>query len=372
VSRPIVITAGGTGGHVFPAEALASELDRRGFALALITDRRGGGYGETLSRIPNHRISAGQVASRGFVGRLLGLASLGRGVLQARRLMRRLRPVAAVGFGGYAAFPATLAATLSGIPTAIHEQNAVLGRANRLVSGRVRHIATAFAEVAGLRGAARARCVLTGNPVRDAVVALSNRPYVPPAEDGSLTLLILGGSQGARVFSDILPAALALLDAAARARLIVTQQCRPEDLEGVRDAYDRIGVTAELAAFFDDVPERLAAAHLVIARAGASTVAECTTAGRPAILVPYPWAVDDHQTANARAVAAGGAGWLMPQPEFTAAALAARLAAFLDAPTTLAEAAAKARAMGHPDAARKLAELVVGMMPDQNGGAGES
>lgn len=372
MSRPIVITAGGTGGHVFPAEALATELDRRGFALALITDRRGGGYGETLSRIPNHRISAGQVASRGPIGRVLGLASLGLGVLQARGLMRRLRPVAAVGFGGYAAFPATLAATLSGIPTAIHEQNAVLGRANRLVSGRVRHIATAFADVAGLRRADRARCVLTGNPVRDAVVALSDRPYVPAAEDGPLTLLILGGSQGARVFSDIMPAALALLDAAARARLVITQQCRSEDIEAVRDAYDRLGVTADLAAFFDDVPAHLAAAHLVIARAGASTVAECTTAGRPTILVPYPWAVDDHQTANARAVAAAGAGWLMPQPEFTAAALAARLMAVLDAPATLAEASAKARAMGHPDAAKKLAELVVRMMSEQGGGEGET
>jgi len=361
VSGPVVIAAGGTGGHMFPAEALAAELVRRGCPLALVTDQRGGGYGETLGRAPTHVIRAGQVLGRGIIGRLLGLGALALGTFQAHRLLRRMRPRATVGFGGYAAFPTTLAACLAGIATVIHEQNAVLGRANRLLAGRVDRIATAFDPIAGLGTADRRKCVLTGNPVRPAIAAIAAEPYAQPEPGGPLNLLVLGGSQGAAVFSRVVPAAVAELEPRERERLRIAQQCRPEDLDRARQAYAKLGLEPDLASFFDDVPERLAAAHLLIVRAGASTVAECAAAGRPAILVPYPWAVDDHQTANAGAFEAAGGGWMMPEPAFTAEALSAHLAALLEEPGELAFAAEKAKTMGQPRAAEKLADLVLAL-----------
>lgn len=349
--RLIVLTAGGTGGHVFPAEALAGELARRGFRLALITDRRGHAYRGALADIPTHRIRAGGIAGRGILSKAWSLFEIVIGLVQARALLRRMRPAAVVGFGGYASAPAMLAATRLGIPTAVHEQNAVLGRANRLLARSVSRIATSFAET---RHAGRA--VLTGMPVRPPVAALACAPY--PAFDGAIRLVVIGGSQGARVLSEVVPAALARLPEDLRRRIEVSQQCRPEDLEAVRAAYAGTGIAATLESFFGDIPERLAKAHLAIARSGSSTVAELQVIGRPAILVPYPFATDDHQTANAQAVAAAGGGWLVPQPEFTAETLAARLAALLDSPESLAEAAAHARAAGMPDAAARLADLV--------------
>lgn len=363
MSATIVIAAGGTGGHVFPAEALAAELERRGYALVLVTDRRGGSYGEALQRATRYEISAGQVAGRGVLGRLLGIVRLLFGTLQARRLIGRIKPAVAVGFGGYAAFPTTLAACQKGVPTVIHEQNAVLGRANRLLAGKVRYIATAFEQIAGLSSDLREKCVLVGNPVRDAIAAIADRVTSQVGSGDPIALLVTGGSQGARVFSEVVPEALAKLTSAERARLRVSQQCRPEDIDGVRAAYAGVGMAPELASFFDDLPERLAAAHLVICRAGASTVAECAVAGRPAILVPYPYAADDHQTANARAVDAAGAGWLMPQFEFTGDSLATRLRAVLAEPSLLAQAADKTRALGHANAAEKLADLVTSLVP---------
>ncbi len=358
---PILLTTGGTGGHVFPAEAVAAELLRRGFALALITDRRGQGYGGTLGGLPTHRISAGGIAGRRLAARLRAMAELAVGFLQARALLGRLRPAAVVGFGGYASLPAMLAATSAGIPTALHEQNAVLGRANRLLAPRVGRIATSFARVAHLQAAWQPRVVQTGMPVRAPILAARERAYAPPEPGGTVRLLVFGGSQGARVLSEVVPSALARLGAALRGRLAVSQQCRPEDLEGVRAVYAEARIAAELAPFFDDVPDRLAVCHLVIARAGASTVAELTAVGRPAILVPFPHAIDDHQTANARAVDEAGAGWLIPQTAFTPDALAARLASLLDLPESLARAAACARAAGSPDAAIRLAEVAGGL-----------
>jgi len=356
--RPIVLTTGGTGGHVFPAEALATELLGRGFALALITDRRGQGFGGALGKLPTHRISAGGVAGRRLVARLRALADLAVGFFQARLLLGRLRPAAVIGFGGYASLPAMLAAIVAGVPTALHEQNAVLGRANRLVAPRVTRIGTAFAHVAHLKPAWLGKVVRTGMPVRPAVVAVRNRAYAPPEASGIVRILVLGGSQGARVLSEVVPAALARLPAALRARLRIDQQCRPEDLDAASAVYAAAAIKAELAVFFQDVPERLAAAHLVISRSGASTVAELTAVGRPSILVPFPHAVDDHQTANARAIDEAGGGWLMPQPAFTAEALAARIESLLALPESLAKAAAGARAAGTPDAAQRLADMV--------------
>ena len=353
-----LLAAGGTGGHVFPAEALAAELMARGWRLGLVTDRRGQGYGGTLGRLETFRVLAGGIAGRGLAARLRAIAELGLGMVQARALLRRLRPDVVVGFGGYASVPALVAAPWLGIPTVLHEQNAVLGRANRLLAGRARAIAVSYAQVSHLAEGWRDKVRHTGMPVRPALAAWRDTPY-PALDDSSpIRLLVLGGSQGARVLSDVVPAALAALAEPLRARLRVAQQCRPEDLERVRAAYGQSAIDATLEGFFADIPERLAAAHLVIARSGASTMAELTCLGRPAILVPYPHATDDHQTANARAVDEAGGGWLMPQGAFGAETLAARLTPRRAQPCTLARAAACAQAVGRPDAAARLADLV--------------
>jgi UDP-N-acetylglucosamine--N-acetylmuramyl-(pentapeptide) pyrophosphoryl-undecaprenol N-acetylglucosamine transferase len=359
----ILLTAGGTGGHMFPADALARALLDRGCEVALVTDKRGGAYGDTLSTITTHKIRAGQVTGRGPLAKALGLADVALGTLQARGLLKRLRPAAVVGFGGYASFPAMMAAGWLGIPTALHEQNAVLGRANRFLAKRATRIAAAYAKVKGVRAGDEAKLRLTGNPVRAPIVGLAEADYAAPAKDRPFNLLVLGGSQGARIFSEVVPAAIAALPAAARAHLAIVQQAREEDLAAAEHAYAEIGLKAELKSFFDDVPERLKAAHLLICRAGASTIAELTTAGRPAVLVPYPYATDDHQTANAASIDAEGGGWLVPQPEFKPETLAARLTALLDDPATLTTAAKKAKTLGHPDAAARLADMVLEMLP---------
>lgn len=354
----VILAAGGTGGHVFPAEALASALLERGCRLALVTDRRGQAYGGALGKLETFRIAAGGIAGRGIAAKVKGALELGLGVVQARGLLSRLGPSAVIGFGGYASLPTMAAASFLGLPTAIHEQNAVLGRANRLLAGRVLRIATSYAQVEFIDERLAAKVVHTGMPVRPAVAALRDAPFPALDESGPVRLLVLGGSQGARVLSEVIPAALARLPEALRTRVEISQQCRPEDLEAVRGAYAGTGVAATLESFFHDVPERMSAAHLVIARSGASTVAELTTLGRPAILVPYPHAIDDHQTANAHAIEEAGGAWLMPQDVFTPEGLAARLESLFTQPGTLARAAGCARSAGRPDAAQRLADLV--------------
>lgn len=353
MSGLVLLAAGGTGGHMFPAEALAGQLLSRGYRVGLVTDRRGAGFGERLPAVEVHRISAGGLAGRGVGSRLVALFHLIKGFFEARRLVARLRPLIAVGFGGYASVPTVLAAARAGLPTLLHEQNAVLGRANRLLARRAQAIATSFADTTAL-GAAKPR--FTGNPVRPAIAALAARAYAAPME--SFGLLVLGGSQGAHVFSQLVPAAIALLPAELRQRLAVAQQCRAEDLEAARAAYDALGQQAELSTFFADVPERLGRAHLVICRSGASTVAELAAAGRPAILLPFPYATDDHQTANARSFAAAGGGWLLPEAEATPAKLAEMLTGLIAQPSTLVFAANRAHRAGQPDAAQRLADLV--------------
>jgi UDP-N-acetylglucosamine--N-acetylmuramyl-(pentapeptide) pyrophosphoryl-undecaprenol N-acetylglucosamine transferase len=359
----IALAAGGTGGHVFPAQALAEALNLRGHRLALLTDSRGGRYGGALADIERHAITAASPSMGGIIGKIGALISLLIGARQARRILRTLRPGAVVGFGGYASVPSIFAAHRLGIPTVIHEQNAVLGRANRLLAARVDRIATSFPETLRVSARARANIACTGNPVRPAIAALNERPYDRPSEGGRFRLLVVGGSQGAQALSQVVPAALALLPAEARARLSVNQQCRPEDLEAVRAAYRAADIAAECDRFFDDMAERLGAAHLVIARSGASTVAELAASGRPAILVPYPHALDDHQSANARALEAAGAAWLMPQPTFTADTLVARLEALIREPARLAHAAEAARRFARTDATGALATLVEALLP---------
>ena len=359
--KTVVLAAGGTGGHVFPAEALAAELLARGHRPILITDRRGQAFKGALADIECLRIRAGGIAGRGMIGKIRGAVELGLGTWQARALLKRLAPDAVIGFGGYAALPTVFAATLLKIPTAIHEQNAVLGRANRLLAGRVRQIATAYETVQKLPSADASKAVRTGMPVRANILDRHAAPFPELTVDGPVRLLVLGGSQGARILSDVIPAALAALPDALRQRIVISQQCRPEDLENVRAAYRTSGISADLESFFNDVPDRLAASHLVIARSGASTIAELSVIGRPSLLVPYPYAIDDHQTANAEAMADAKAAWLIPQSTFTPQGLVNRLEALLDSPDTLRHAASHALAAGVPDAAARLADLVEGL-----------
>ncbi|MEE2980451.1 MAG: undecaprenyldiphospho-muramoylpentapeptide beta-N-acetylglucosaminyltransferase [Pseudomonadota bacterium] len=364
MSGLVVLAAGGTGGHLFPARALAAELKSRGRTLVLVTDHRGAGFGDSLGDVAVHTVRAAAVTGRGLLGRLGGLANVALGVFQARRLLARLRPSGVVGFGGYASVPAVLAAAQLGLPTVIHEQNAVLGRANRLLAPRARAIATSFAETSRLAAADQARAEHTGNPVRQEVAAIGEKPYPAPQPGEPLSILITGGSQGAAVMTHVVPGALSSLSGQPpRHRLRVVQQCRPEDVDRARATYRTAGIEAEVAAFFDDLPARLGAAQVVIARAGASTVAELTAAGRPAILVPLPTATDDHQSAKARTLEAAGGGWVMDQDGFTPEALAARIAELRDRPDRLAAAAANAKAAGAPQAASHLADLVERCMP---------
>lgn len=367
--RQIVLAAGGTGGHVFPAQALAEQLLDRGRELLLFTDRRGHGYRGALGGIATHEIRAGTTAGRSLGGKVVGLMDVAVGLLQARRLLGGLRPAAVIGFGGYPSLPTVLAATNAGIATMIHEQNAALGRVNRLLAPRVTHVATSFATTRGIDPRGRAAVSLTGNPVRGEVGALRARAYEAPGREGPLHLFVTGGSQGATVLSQVVPAALARLPEGLRRRLRVSQQCRPEDLELVRMLYGAAAIEVELETFFHDVPNRLGRAHLVIARAGASTVAELTVTGRPAILIPYRFAAEGHQSLNARALSEAGAAWTIEESDLDAAALDLYVRPLLEEPARLAAAAACAREFGRPDAARALADLVEALAPANGNGA---
>ncbi|MBL4613817.1 MAG: undecaprenyldiphospho-muramoylpentapeptide beta-N-acetylglucosaminyltransferase [Magnetovibrio sp.] len=367
----VLLAAGGTGGHVFPAEALASELMDRGFRLGLVTDKRGQAYGGALGALETHHILAGGIAGKSVPARIKSVVELGLGTWQAWRLLKNLQPDAVVGFGGYASVPTMMAATFTAVPTAIHEQNALLGRANRLLAGRVKSIATSFADTQGLPNAALAKVSLTGMPVRAPIAAKCDAPYPNTEGDAALGILVLGGSQGATVLSQVVPAALAKLPDEIKNRLEVTQQCRDEDMDAVKRAYAENGICAHLATFIDDVPERMAKAHLMISRAGASSVSEALAVGRPSILVPYPYAADDHQTFNAQAVDAAGAGWIMPQDTFTPDNLAVRLDSLLGLPAVLEKAARCARDVGRADAAKHLADLVENLVGHKQQGSAE-
>ena len=363
-ARPVVIAAGGTGGHFFPAEALTTELIARGRRIVLLTDARSGAIrSEVFAGRECFVLKGAGIAGRGLLRSAAATAALGAGVIQARAILARLNPGALVAFGGYPSVAPVLGARMlrQAPPIVLHEQNAVLGRANRFLSRGISLLALSFPETqlvpAGVKSA------FIGNPMRPALAALTRAAYMPAGDH--INLAVLGGSLGARVFSDVVPPALIALPAELRSRLRLTQQCRAEDLDRVRQAYATAGITAELSPFFPDVADRLAAAHLVIARAGASTVAELAVAGRPSILVPLPGAIDDHQTANAHALVAANAAWMIPQPAFTPPTLTERLRALMTRPEQLAEAAAAARTLARPDAALRLADLVDSLMPQE-------
>lgn len=356
--KSVMLAAGGTGGHLFPAFALAQELGRRGIAVDLVTDMRGDRYGTDFPARAVYRVPSATISGRSLLAAPRTALMLARGVWAAYRLMGTLKPSAVVGFGGYPAFPPIVAATLRGIPTALHEQNAVLGRANRMLLPRVSAIATSFEQVKFLEGEALKKARFTGNPVRDQVVDWATQSYPAPSVDGPFSLLVFGGSQGARFFSETVPKALALLPPDVRRRLFVVQQCRPEDLKSVEGEYRAAGVRSQLAQFFTNLPEEMSRAHLVIGRSGASTVAELAVMGRPAILVPLPHAVDNDQLQNARRLAESGGAWCIEQNEMSPERLAQSIGHLMSSPQTLVEAAAAAKAQGRPDAVQRLADLV--------------
>ena len=359
--QPIVIAAGGTGGHFFPAEALAAELIARGHRIVLMTDARSGGLKSSVfAGREQYVIHGAGIAGRGVWRGIKAVGSLAAGVMQARGILARLGAGCVVGFGGYPSVAPVLAARLlRHRPAAIlQEQNAVLGRANRFLCSKADVLALGFENTT--RVPVGTTTVVSGNPVRPAIAALAQTGYV--AATGRIRLLVLGGSLGARVFSDVVPAALAALPEAIRSRISLVQQVRAEDMQRVTAAYAASGIAAELAPFFGDVADRLVAAHLVIARAGASTVAELAVAGRPSILVPLPGAIDDHQSANALALQHAGAARVIPQPAFTPEALTALLTELLADPVGLTGAAVAARTQARVDAASRLADLVESQM----------
>ncbi|WP_412557686.1 undecaprenyldiphospho-muramoylpentapeptide beta-N-acetylglucosaminyltransferase [Thalassospira sp. MIT1370] len=358
----IAVTSGGTGGHMFPAVALSRSLVRRGAKVLFFTDARAARYTEGVEGVETVILPAGGIAGKGIKGRLTGAFRLGLGTLKARSLIKKAKPAAVIGFGGYASIPATMSAKWLGIPYAIHEQNAVLGRANRLVASHAESIATSFAKVTMIAPGDEGKVIWTGNPVRAEVAALAASEYEAPMADGPIRLLITGGSQGARILSEVLPNALVSLPEDIRKRLHVTQQAREEDIDAVRATYEGSLIDVTLASFINDIPEKLRDCHLVIARSGASTVAELTAAGRPGFLVPLPHAIDDHQRFNAQQVEDAGGAWLLPQDRFTSELVSERLAKLLTNPAALTRAAKAAKSSGRANAAERLADMVLHML----------
>ncbi len=356
-SRSYVLAAGGTGGHMVPAAALAAELASRGHKVSLVSDDRGVRFPGLFEEIETHVLPAGRLGG-GPLGYIRAAGRIMAGRSMALRLFKELRPSAVIGFGGYPALPTLLAAFRAGVPTVIHEQNAVLGRVNRFVAGRVIAIATSYDEVERLKPRWAGKTHLIGNPVREAVLALRDRPYPILDEEGIFRVLVTGGSQGATVLSQVVPDGLALLPVHFRRRLQVTHQARIEDIDAVRAKYQAHGIPADVSTYITDMPEELAWAHIVIARAGASTIAELTAAGRPAILVPLPSATDDHQTANAREITNAGGARTISQRAFTATELAKQIQKLGLDGQALENAAVRAKSVGRPHAASDLADLV--------------
>lgn len=359
VSRHFVLAAGGTGGHLLPAFALATELDRRGHHVALVTDERGAKIPGKPAFLPAHVLPAGRLG-KNPIALAKGLSAIWRGRAMALRLFESFQPSCVVGFGGYPALPALLAAHSARIPTVIHEQNAVLGRVNRLLAKRVDAIATAYMEVERLDPKLWGKVHRVGNPVRAEVLALRGEPFPEFSDDSLFRVLITGGSQGASVLSEVVPDGLAMLPPALRHRLQVTQQCRPEDIEAVRARYAGHQIPAQLGTYFEDMASRLAETHLFIGRSGASTIAELTAVGRPAILVPLPIATDDHQAVNAREMVKAGGARAIRQSGFTPKELAKQIQTMALNPMSLANAAHAAWNCGLPNAVKDLADLVEG------------
>ncbi len=353
--RTILLAAGGTGGHLFPAEALAHELIARGWSVQLATDNRAERFAVNFPGAVIHPISAATIGSRNPFALLRSFWTIWKGVRQASAVIAKEKPAAIVGFGGYPTLPPLYAATRRGVPSLIHEQNAVMGRANKALASRVNAIAGGFLRESA--GQYAGKIVATGNPVRPAVIEASKKAFAVPATGQPFRLLVFGGSQGAQFFSDAIPSAIATFPEVERRRLKVTQQARAEDEMKVREAYEALGVEAEVSPFFGDMADRIAAAHLIISRSGASTVSEIAVIGRPALLVPYPHALDHDQAANAAKLAEAGGAELHPQSTLSSERLAELIGGLMNDPERLSSMASAAKSAGKPDATRLLADL---------------
>ncbi len=352
----VMLAAGGTGGHVFPAEALAYELKARGYSVHLVTDSRAERYAGKFPAEEIHVVPSATIGSKNPIRVIKALATLWTGLRSARKLMTRLKPVAVVGFGGYPTVPPLLASTGMGVPSLLHEQNAVMGRANKALAKRVKAIAGGF--LPENKGEYGDKIVMTGNPVRPAVLSAAHVAYTPSNSGEQFNLVVFGGSQGAQFFSAAVPAAICLLPNDLRSRITLTQQARVEDKDSVVESYKKLGVRADVSPFFGDMAERIAQADLVISRSGASTVSELSVIGRPSVLVPYPHALDHDQAANAAALSAAGGASVIKQADLSPNALSALLADAMNDPARLEKTAAAAKATGKPDAAKRLADLV--------------
>jgi UDP-N-acetylglucosamine--N-acetylmuramyl-(pentapeptide) pyrophosphoryl-undecaprenol N-acetylglucosamine transferase len=352
----ILVAAGGTGGHLFPAEALAHELIARGWEVHLATDERAGRFAGSFPAKAIHPIASATFGSKNPFALARSFWTIFRGVRQASAVIAKIKPAVVVGFGGYPTLPPLFAATRRGVPAVIHEQNAVMGRANKALAARVTAVAGGFLDNADNRFGAKT--VVTGNPVRPAVLDAADAPYVPSQPGEPFRFLVFGGSQGAQYFSEAVPAAVEALPAEQRKRLVITQQARTEDAEKVRAAYAGMGVQADVEPFFKDLAARMAAAHLVMSRSGASTVSEVAVIGRPALFVPYPYALDHDQAANAAALAAAGGAEVHPQSSLAGGKITELLNAMMNDPSKLSSMAAAARSAGKPHSARLLADLV--------------
>lgn len=357
LAETVLIAAGGTGGHLFPAEALAHALAARGYAIHLVTDHRAVGYGGAFPADETHIVASATLAGKDPASALRFLYRLGKGYAQSRAIVKKVKPVAAIGFGGYPTVPPLLAAAHLGVPAIVHESNAVMGRANRFLARKMSVVATTYPHTTFLDAGINSE--MTGNPVRPRVRAAAEYPWAEPQADGTLRLLVFGGSQGARVFADLVPPAMEALDPALRSRLFLVQQARQEDVERVTAVYGRLGLAHEVKPFFTDLPEHIAAAHLVVSRSGAGTCAELAVIGRPSILVPLPHALDNDQKTNALELQKAGAAIMAEQAGLDAATLARHLESLLAQPARLTAMAAAARGIGQPDAVEKLADLVV-------------
>jgi UDP-N-acetylglucosamine--N-acetylmuramyl-(pentapeptide) pyrophosphoryl-undecaprenol N-acetylglucosamine transferase len=354
----IMLSAGGTGGHLFPAQALGEELIRRGWEVDLITDTRGNVFGADFPARNLYKVAAATFRGRSPIEATKTLGMLGNGFQASYRIMGEAAPKAIIGFGGYPTLAPVLAAAGRGIPAAIHEQNSVMGQANRFLAPMVKAIACAFENTRYLEGKLLAKARVTGTPLRSTVLALHNVPYRPPSSQAQLNLLVFGGSQGARYFSDIMPQALQMLPQQLRDRLFVMQQCREEDIDRVFEAYEAAGVAAELATFFEDMPYRMSNSHLVVARSGATTVAELCALGRPSLLVPLPHAKDNDQLENATRLEASGGGWCLPQSTLTPEGLATAVRRLFEDPSALVRAATGAHALANYHAVENLANMM--------------
>jgi UDP-N-acetylglucosamine--N-acetylmuramyl-(pentapeptide) pyrophosphoryl-undecaprenol N-acetylglucosamine transferase len=349
-----VLAAGGTGGHLFPAQALAEELTRRGHVIHLMTDERVRDYGKSFPAAETHVVPSATLSLSkpwALPGRMMRLYG---GYRMARGILRGVKPRAVIGFGGYPSFPPIMAAARLRIPCCVHDQNAVMGRANRVLARWADAVASSFPQLEGLPAEAQKKLTVTGNPVRDIALQQKAAPY-PPFD--RFNLLVFGGSQGAQFFGEFMPKVFAAMSAEDRAGIRLTQQVRAENMEKVSTAYRGMGLDCELNAFFMDMPKRIADAHLVVCRSGASTIAELGVIGRPAVMVPLPHAIDNDQLRNAESFAAAGAGWVHPQASLEPRAFAQFLTSLRSQQGQLQQAAAAALGHGRPDAAQRLADL---------------